>query len=224
MRNNTEDALMTIKDSTDDIYIALRKPRRDLTGSRFGKLVAESYAGKSSWACKCDCGSTTKVLTANLLRGNTRSCGCIRNHMSTVRNTKHGLYGTKVYKCWCSIKKRCTNPKDASYPSYGGAGIRLCDEWLNDPHAFYEHVGHAPTDHHSIDRKDNSKGYEPGNVRWANKWEQATNRRSSKWVVFQGNRMTLAQLARLVASECGISAKDFKDALSAVIKEGAAGS
>ena len=54
----------------------------DLTGKRFGKLVAISYSSGSRhnegvWLCKCDCGKDTFVSSANLRTGNTKSCGCL---------------------------------------------------------------------------------------------------------------------------------------------------
>ena len=55
---------------------------KDLTGQRFGKLVAEKWLGiekhKSVWRCRCDCGSVTKVTAGALASGNTKSCGCMK--------------------------------------------------------------------------------------------------------------------------------------------------
>jgi hypothetical protein len=165
------------------------KPRTDLVGQRFGKLVVASWAGRSRWICKCDCGKTSApVLTANLTRGNTASCGCVRNILSSKRATKHGLYFTPAYRSWASIKKRCTKPNDPMYPSYGGAGIRLYSEWLNDPVAFCEYIGQPESDDMSIDRIDGTKGYEPGNIRWATSTEQARNRGVCVAIEFQGQK------------------------------------
>lgn len=60
------------------------KIRVDLTGQRFGKLVAvkptgEMRWGSEIWECVCDCGQTTKVIKANLVSGGTLSCGCLRH-------------------------------------------------------------------------------------------------------------------------------------------------
>lgn len=53
---------------------------KDLTGKKFGKLTvlerAESKNGRTYWKCKCDCGNEINVIASNLLRGNTKSCGC----------------------------------------------------------------------------------------------------------------------------------------------------
>lgn len=65
------------------------KIRNDITGKRFGKLVAIKPTDKSSgtnviWELKCDCGNTTHVHTGNLGEHHrkTRSCGCL--HMEVV--------------------------------------------------------------------------------------------------------------------------------------------
>lgn len=195
------------------------RPRNDITGQRFGNLVALDYVSRSKWLCRCDCGKETIVFLANLLRSNTKSCGCMRNAASSKRNRIHGLYGTKVYRCWCSIKKRCNNPHDPSYPQYGGAGITMHAEWAANPKVFFDYIGHAPSEKHSIDRIDNTKGYIPGNIRWADSYQQANNKTSNRVLYFRGERYTLAQLARKIAQECGIKTKDFLDAYHSVIEK-----
>lgn len=85
-----------------------------------------------------------------------------------------------VRMCWASIKARCNNPENKSYHNYGGRGIEVCGEWLNDFDAFYAHIGDKPSSRHSIDRIDNDRGYEPGNVRWADWSTQLYNRRKHR--------------------------------------------
>jgi len=55
---------------------------KDLTGQRFGRLTAlgpttKRASGKVVWECRCDCGNITYVNSRDLIRGNTRSCGCL---------------------------------------------------------------------------------------------------------------------------------------------------
>lgn len=83
---------------------------------------------------------------------------------------------TSEYIAWDNVKARCRNPKRADYVWYGARGITICDEWLNSFNAFLAGVGPSPGNGYSLDRIDNDKGYEPGNVRWATKAEQARNR------------------------------------------------
>ena len=72
-----------------------RKNRVDMSGQRFGKLVAIRYYpekkhGRDSWwLCQCDCGNQMVTSRQSLIRGKTKSCGCIRNEMSTERLKKY---------------------------------------------------------------------------------------------------------------------------------------
>ena len=70
--------------------------------------------------------------------------------------------------------RRCHSSRDKDYANYGGRGIRVCERWRIFEN-FFEDMGERPSDEHSIDRIDNAKGYEPGNVRWATTAEQLRN-------------------------------------------------
>lgn len=88
----------------------------------------------------------------------------------------HGMRYTPEYRTWTHMKVRCYNKNYESFSNYGGRGIKVCDEWLNDFVAFFNHVGKKPSPQHTLDRIDNDGNYEPGNVRWATKSEQQMNR------------------------------------------------
>jgi len=95
-------------------------------------------------------------------------------------STKHGLCYTDEYKIWEGIKKRCKHKEQHRYKNYAGRGIKICDEWKNNFIAFLKYVGPRPSKEHSIDRIDVNGNYEPGNVRWADKFTQARNTRKQK--------------------------------------------
>ena len=157
--------------------------RNDLVGKKFGTLLVLGYSHSNSsynavWDVMCDCGVTKKVLGTELIKGTTISCGCYRKKLSTT----HGKSGTKIYRIWKGIKARCYNPNNDAYVNYGGRGIKLCDEWLNEENGFinfYNYLGDPP-EGLSLDRKDPDGDYCPENCRWATAIEQANNKRSNK--------------------------------------------
>lgn len=100
---------------------------------------------------------------------------------------------TPEYNIWAGIRARCTCPSDTNYARYGGRGIRMCSRWRQSFSAFLADVGSRPTAAHQIERRDNEGHYEPGNVRWATRKEQARNRRSTRLVQLDGETMSLAE-------------------------------
>lgn len=97
-------------------------------------------------------------------------------------NLKHNLSGSIEYRTWWHMIQRCNNPDHPSYAHYGARGIMVHPEWAQDPVSFIDYIGPRPSDDHSLGRKDNSKGYEPGNVRWETPDQQARNRRTNSEV------------------------------------------
>jgi hypothetical protein len=166
----------------------------DLMGQRFGRLSVTGRAPSTrkpsgqvstQWACGCDCGNQVVASTSNLRAGHTQSCGCYKREriVETVgpRSTTHGhtRYGTQTpeYAALHNAIQRCHNPNDKRYEDYGGRGLTVCTEWRASFEAFLAHVGPKPGPEYSIDRIDNDKGYEPGNVRWSTAKVQTNNRR-----------------------------------------------
>ena len=123
--------------------------------------------------------------------------------MITICETIHGesTPPTKEYSAWANMKGRCLRPTHPKYASYGGRGITVCAEWLEDYAAFLAHVGRAPSPRHTLGRIRNEQGYEPGNVRWETMKEQANNTRTNVAVEYDSPlgvmTLTLAELARL---------------------------
>jgi hypothetical protein len=92
---------------------------------------------------------------------------------------------------------RCTKPEHPSFKDYGGRGIKVCQEWIDSPQAFIDHVAPRPAGL-TLERVDNANGYEPGNVRWATRAEQARNRRDNIFVEINGERVVLMDACRRV--------------------------
>jgi hypothetical protein len=172
-------------------------PNIILPGEKFGKLTIVEYHGTDKrrnkmFLCMCVCGNTPIVPGTHLKSGATSAC-------KKCGNITHGesKKGSKEYKAWCHIRDRCSNPNNKSYPDYGGKGIRVCERWTNSFEAFLEDVGRAPSPKHTIDRFPNNKGnYEPGNVRWADWFQQQGNRTNNRWITALGKTMILQDWSR----------------------------
>lgn len=83
----------------------------------------------------------------------------------------------------------------------------MSPEWFVDFDAFVDHIGPKPSDQHSLDRIDNDRGYEPGNVRWATAAEQTANRRTAQEVA---TGMTAGQIRLAKANEIRMRTAEMK--------------
>lgn len=91
----------------------------------------------------------------------------------------HGLSKHPLYRTHREILRRCTDPNRPAYANYGARGIRMFVEWHNLRRFIYDiesEIGPRPAGL-TLDRKDNEKDYQPGNIKWATASEQARNRR-----------------------------------------------
>ena len=171
---------------------------KDLEGMRFGRLLVIAYAGPkpSKWLCRCDCGNEV-VLKIGAFSQGTQSCGCLQRESAAQINRTHGLAKTPEHVVWCSMNERCTNTNHNRYHRYGGRGITVCDRWRNSFEAFLEDMGPKPSPRHTIERIDNDGHYEPGNVRWATKKEQARNRRTTRLLEIRGHSRSVAEWSEM---------------------------
>jgi hypothetical protein len=99
-----------------------------------------------------------------------------------------------LYSTWQNMRSRCRNPKNPFYHNYGGKGVSVCDRW-DDFRCFVSDVGSKPSPTHTLDRIDNDGNYDPSNVKWSTKSEQARNMRKTSWVTIEGTRYRASDLA-----------------------------
>jgi hypothetical protein len=164
------------------------RPVKDLTGNRYGRLVVveltdERQHGNPVWICRCDCGSIVKMATSSF-RAGTKSCGCIgfgRKRYTTRRGGVGSLQGGSL-----TFERQVRANAESLFSKYRRAAIKRGYEWrltyveflrivVQDCHycgepPAQEHVVRAgrtdgqPFIYNGIDRVDNARGYETGNV------------------------------------------------------------
>jgi hypothetical protein len=165
-------------------------------GDKFGMLTIKEkiIVDKNSYfICECDCGEKTNLRTDRF--GRTKSCGCLRK--SNQFKKTHGKTGHRLHNVWLGMKERCYNINSHSYENYGGRGIVICDEWLEDFMKFYNwSYDNGYKSKLTIDRMDNDKGYSPDNCRWATPLVQQNNTRKTHKVEIEGVIKSISEWSR----------------------------
>lgn len=179
----------------------------DLTGKKFHRLtvikrlenkIYKNGSQKARWLCKCECGKESIVASESLTGNHIKSCGCLKLETLKKVNTKHGGKHTRLYRTWIGIKTRCYNKNEYSYKDYGGRGIIVCDEWVNDFQAFHDWaIENGYDDNLTIDRIDVNGNYEPINCRWADKNTQMNNTTRSHYLEYNGETHTIAEWSKI---------------------------
>lgn len=164
----------------------------DLTGQRFGKLVAVGPVKRTGdehvwWECRCDCGEACLRRADALTSGKSKSCGCSyrKQDKNCGCSYKSKTKSRRLYYVWKSMRYRCERPSDRSYCSYGAKGITVCDEW-KDYRQFERWALDNGYDENAkfgactIDRIDPKKDYSPGNCRFISIQMQEQTRSNNK--------------------------------------------
>jgi len=168
-------------------------------GSQFGLWTVLELAGTGRqgllFKCKCACDAEHVVSGATLRNGTSTRC---RSCAADAKRGKgrHGATGSPEYRAWSHMITRC-RPEYERAKDYFDRGICVSIEWTGSRgfEAFLSHIGSRPSTGHSLDRIENDKGYEPGNVRWATRRQQQRNMRSNLVLTIDGKTMCLAEWA-----------------------------
>lgn len=130
-----------------------------------------------------------------------------RDEMKSFAGIASSYCGTRLYRIYHAMHTRCENEASSHYQDYGARGIKVCQEWSGENGFFYFYKwamqnGYADT--LSIDRIDNDKGYFPDNCQWATSKVQINNRRTSKLYEYDGEMLTLQDIASRTDTKYGL--------------------
>lgn len=178
---------------------------KDLTGEVFGRLsvISPHHSTRlgTYWNCKCICGNECVVLTTKLSNGHTTSCGCrkeeIKHGISNLNKT-HKLSNSRIYGIYRGMISRCYKKYSNNYNIYGGRGIAICQEWLDDFMNFYNwSMANGYSDELTIDRIDVNGNYCPENCKWSTAKEQANNTRSTVFLTYNGKTKSASEWSKI---------------------------
>lgn len=177
---------------------------KDLSGQRFGRLIAIVYKGNCKWLCRCDCGKEKIVMTGNLIKQTTRSCGCL-NIESLKNRATHGMSKSHIYAVYKSMCLRCLNKNIKGYKYYGARGISVDSEWLGD-FGFVNFLKWALDYGYkkglTIERINNNLNYGSSNCTWATMKVQCNNTRKNKPITFDGKTQNYTQWENELGFKC----------------------
>jgi hypothetical protein len=180
-----------------------------------GLLTVEKYIGNlkgcSKFHCRCVCGNSVEVSYSHFSSQFVKSCGCLKTIEGRQTLRKLGLLeniltGNPLHVKLKGMKDRCYNPNNQDYKDYGGRGITVCKEWLNDSWAFikyceenFENIYGLLKEGRSVDRILNNGNYEPGNIRFSDDVAQANNKRNNLAIEIEGSYYSLEEAIRKFA-------------------------
>lgn len=168
-----------------------------MIGQKFNRwtIVAESEVKlnkRTTYLCRCDCG-TEKLQQGSMVKhGHTKSCGCFNREQSSKKHRQHGLSLTPIYGVWKNMMKRCNYIGSKDYYLYGGRGIAVCERWHTFQN-FYDDMGDIPFPHAQLDRMDVNGDYENRNCKWATPAENQHNRRDNRLLTYRGETLCLGE-------------------------------
>lgn len=174
----------------------------DLTGKKFNRLTVLSKSnikkshGQNTWNCICECGTEKNIATRELTDGRTKSCGCLERETLLKRNLgnkyglKHGFGKHPLRAIRKSMIDRCKNIKNPYFYSYGGRGIKVCEEWQESLEKFAQWaLANGWIKGLSIDRINEDGNYTPENCRWITIKENSKRNMLKLWKSKWKNRL-----------------------------------
>lgn len=174
---------------------------RVLKFSRFSEPVfcnGKNKGRRKFWLCKCEkCGKVSEQREDSLLNGHSKSCGCLQKEAVT----KHGQWSRDNSLFWRynMIVQRCYNKNNHAYKDYGGRGIKMCDEWRNNPKSFLDWAYASGYQKNlTIERLDVNGNYCPENCVWITIAEQQRNKRNNIKIIYKNQNYCVTDICNIL--------------------------
>ena len=171
--------------------------RMDISNQKYNELTALRFHktdkhGNSIWECLCDCGKTSYVRLGALRAGQIKQC----KKCGDEEKVKYDIKTPRLKSIYMDMKRRCYDSTREDFHRYGGRGIEICQNWLENPQSFEKwSLENGYSEELSIDRINNDGNYEPSNCRWTNHFVQANNRSNNNVLEYKGVSLTITQWA-----------------------------
>ena len=173
--------------------------RKDLTGMTFNnwyviRIDTDAKYSNTSYICKCMlCGTEKSIRDCTLKSGRSKMC-----RKCSAKLSQHRKYtGDPITKIFSGMWQRCYDKNQINYHNYGGRGIKICDEWLNNREAFYGWAyENGYTRGLSIERVDVNGDYCPENCKFIPIKDQPKNRRDTHNITINGVTKCLSDWCR----------------------------
>jgi len=168
-----------------------------MVGKSFGEWLVLSKSERSLYfVCECSCGAIKDVYKSSLKKGVSRSCGCkMRQHAgkhSWNNDNERRLSSVLSY-----MIQRCNNPKTQNYHRYGGRGISVCSEWIENRQSFVEWaIRNGWHQGLEVDRINNDGNYCPDNCRCVTHMENCKNKKNIQTATMGGVTKTIRDWER----------------------------
>lgn len=146
--------------------------------------------------CSCPDKTVRFVKLTSLQHGKSTSCGCVRLENMKKYTISRGRSQHPLYQVWSGMRSRCYDETDINYDSYGGRGIKICDEWKENFDVFFEWAIDKWQQGLKIERKNNNGDYCPSNCKFADNIEQSNNKTTNRLITAFGETKTMMQWTR----------------------------
>lgn len=104
----------------------------------------------------------------------------------------------RIFKIYQGMIQRCYNPNNKNFTDYGGKGIGICEDWLNNPKSFEDWaISHGYENDLTIDRIDSNKNYCPDNCQWIT-LEENSRRANANFIEADGKTLSGTQWAEML--------------------------